>query len=568
MEVRSLDDIVLDEKIKQRIRPYFEKALAAGELGFEHDWQWKAYCDILTAIIKYKEELDASKEKINRYVIDYSSKQSPETILEMASIARTQIRTKLCLVDVESITNNLIRQIPELTRRITRYTPLIDIVYAKGLCSSSIQLHSLEVTLNETEKRIKKRMGQWVQIVNEGDEELLLCLQNFLPSLLDYYSSGDDVCIALSKIRTNSSEERTKIRQFLEVPCLGKYNYSMPLSLLARPEYTFRVGEVARIDEAIECASLPQIGNYQPIAVLGKGGFKTTYLAWDEVLEERVALKVMHASDGPSVRAGLYKLAEARGYTGDARKQEALARAFKDESQALRRITHDHIARFLGAGLNPVMYLAEEYIEGQTLEDITLSAKTQYQRFVLVQSLFQVAKALQYLHRNRIVHLDVKPANILIHPEIGAVLTDFGSCQVLPASGEAQLIKPTSRIYQAPEIMREDPITHATDYWMFGVTAYMVLTGHHPYCPELTLQLWHDLDPKDPRKDELADKFRRNIEDPEFKVSSLFELCDKQGLYAPSLLRIQNCLEIDCIRRTEVILDLADYNLHGDIRTK
>nr|XP_028606866.1 serine/threonine-protein kinase 17A isoform X3 [Podarcis muralis] len=95
----------------------------------------------------------------------------------------------------------------------------------------------------------------------------------------------------------------------------------------------------------------------------------------------------------------------------------------------------------------------------------------------------QILEGVSFLHRNNVVHLDLKPQNILLTSEspLGDVrIVDFGLSRVMKNSEELREIMGTPE-YVAPEILSYDPISTATDMWSIGVLAYVMLTGVSPF---------------------------------------------------------------------------------------
>lgn len=245
------------------------------------------------------------------------------------------------------------------------------------------------------------------------------------------------------------------------------------LGLLAELDRCPSFLERPLVDAALAAAvdagpSLPrQIGPYQVIGRLGRGGMGEVFLATRRVedLEQRVALKV--------IRHGMAT-------------DEVLAR-FRQERRILAQLDHPHIARLLDAGATDDgrPYFVMEYVIGEPIDVYCRRrgvAVDERLRLILA-----ISDAVQHAHRNLIVHRDIKPGNILVTDNGTPKLLDFGIGKVLagdPAdsgpqtSAEARLLTPD---YAAPEQIRGDPVTTATDVHGLGILLYQLLTGRHPY---------------------------------------------------------------------------------------
>jgi serine/threonine protein kinase/tetratricopeptide (TPR) repeat protein len=210
-----------------------------------------------------------------------------------------------------------------------------------------------------------------------------------------------------------------------------------------------------------------RLGAYRLNREIGHGGMGTVFLAAraDDQYQMRVAIKVIR-----------------RGMNSD-----AIVRRFRRERQILAALQHPQIARFFDGGVTDEgqPYLVMEYIDGQPIDEFCdsrrLGIDARLQLFRLVCS------AVQYAHRNLVVHQDIKPANILVTAEGIPKLLDFGVAKLLnPELGfipldqtvPAQAITPE---YASPEQVKGEPITTATDVYSLGVMLYRLLTGHHLY---------------------------------------------------------------------------------------
>ena len=207
------------------------------------------------------------------------------------------------------------------------------------------------------------------------------------------------------------------------------------------------------------------IGPYQVVGELGRGGMGTVYLAdrTDGQFEQRVALKLIK-----------------RGMDSD-----AILQRFLHERQILARLQHANVARLLDGGVSDQgqPYFAMEYIEGVPITRYCDSQRLSVSgRLRLFQ---QVCRAVRYAHRNLIVHRDLKPSNILV-TETGEVkLLDFGIAKLLDeetgaggATWTGGGLRAMTPEYAAPEQIRGEPVTTATDVYALGVVLYELLTGH------------------------------------------------------------------------------------------
>ena len=225
--------------------------------------------------------------------------------------------------------------------------------------------------------------------------------------------------------------------------------------------------------EPIEAADPEQllgrrVGPYRLQHLLGQGGMGEVYLALrdDAQYQQQVALKL--------VRPGLH--------TAD------VARRFRAERQILARLTHPHIARLLDGGVadDGRPYLVMEYVDG-----VPLTTFCDTHRLAIDERLRlfgKVCAAVQFAHRNLVVHRDLKPSNILVTDEGQVKLLDFGIAKLLDPEAEAvsvALTRADLRLmtpeYAAPEQVRGEAVTTATDVYALGVLLYELLTGHRPY---------------------------------------------------------------------------------------
>ena len=229
-------------------------------------------------------------------------------------------------------------------------------------------------------------------------------------------------------------------------------------------------------------AAVDRIGPYRIVGVLGHGGMGTVYLAErsDGQFEQRVAIKVLSsgAEGSPGMRASA-----SPGSPG-----ERIVRRFLAERQILAALDHPGIARLLDGGVTEEghPYFALEFVDGMPIDaycdEWRLPIRDRLELFRAV------CEAVQYAHQRLVVHRDLKPANILVSDDGRVKLLDFGIAKLLENDEDSRTLMLTETgvrwmtpRYAAPEQVRGEPVTTATDVYQLGVILYELLSGHRPY---------------------------------------------------------------------------------------
>jgi serine/threonine-protein kinase len=213
-----------------------------------------------------------------------------------------------------------------------------------------------------------------------------------------------------------------------------------------------------------------RVGPYRVIGELGRGGMGIVYRA------ER--------ADGEFVQVVAVKLVQRGPHSDD-----TTAR-FRRERQILAQLDHPSIAHLLDGGLHTDgrPYFAMELVEGEPIttycERRHLSIEARLQLFC------RVCDAVQYAHGRLIVHRDLKPANIFVTAAGELKLLDFGIAKLLTEDEAAQAIeltrqgqRPLTPAYAAPEQLRGEAVSTATDVYTLGVILFELLTGRRPPGP-------------------------------------------------------------------------------------
>ncbi|MDI1274026.1 serine/threonine-protein kinase [Polaromonas sp.] len=211
--------------------------------------------------------------------------------------------------------------------------------------------------------------------------------------------------------------------------------------------------------------SLNKLGRYDIIRVLGKGAMGLVYEARDPNLNRRVAIKTIKVENLSEEAAAEY---EAR---------------FRTEAHSAARLQHPHIVSVYDSDRHGDMaFLVMEFIQGEDLKH-HLDAGRRYSLEETLRMVRDLLSALDYAHRQNVVHRDVKPANLLIEADGRVKLTDFGVARIQDSS-EATRTQGTmvgTLKYMSPEQVQGLPIDARADLFAVGVVLYQLLTGKRPF---------------------------------------------------------------------------------------
>ncbi len=201
-------------------------------------------------------------------------------------------------------------------------------------------------------------------------------------------------------------------------------------------------------------------GRYKILKRLGSGGMATVYVAEDQELGRRVAIKILnskHASD------------------------EQFVERFRREASSAASLSHSNIVQIYDRGnAEGTYYIAMELIEGRTLKELLIE-RGPSPIPVAVNYARQILAALRFAHRNGVVHRDIKPHNVLVDEEGRVKVADFG----IARAGASEMTEVGSIIgtaqYLSPEQARGAPVDASSDLYSVGVVLYELLTGEAPY---------------------------------------------------------------------------------------
>ena len=206
-----------------------------------------------------------------------------------------------------------------------------------------------------------------------------------------------------------------------------------------------------------------QLGDYDVLRRLGKGGMAEVYLAEQHSLGRKVAVKVLRSE-----------------YASDSN----YVRRFQNEARAVASLVHANIVQIYEVGcIDGIHFLAQEYVPGQTLKQL-VSRNGPLPVSQAVSILRQVAAALSRASQQKMVHRDIKPENILLTPSGEAKVADFGLARVV-SDEQADMTQVGmtmgTPLYMSPEQVEGRSLDPRSDIYSCGVMAFYMLAGRPPF---------------------------------------------------------------------------------------
>ena len=236
----------------------------------------------------------------------------------------------------------------------------------------------------------------------------------------------------------------------------------------------------------VKPSSLPpdtMIGGYRIVRKVAAGGFGVVYLAVDTegqqlAIKEYLPSSLVSRAPGallPTIapeKLSLYRLG---------------LKSFFEEGRALAQISHPSVVSVMNFFReNETVYMVMNYLEGASLQDFIVTArdlkKSKVFRESTIRSLFdEILRGLRIVHQHKMLHLDIKPANIFITDDNRAVLIDFGAAREV-LSKEGNFVRPMyTPGFAAPEMYRRDTkMGPWTDIYAIGACIYACMQGYPP----------------------------------------------------------------------------------------
>ncbi|MEM7539996.1 MAG: serine/threonine-protein kinase [Pseudomonadota bacterium] len=213
-----------------------------------------------------------------------------------------------------------------------------------------------------------------------------------------------------------------------------------------------------------------RLGKYEVVEEIARGSMGTVFLGHDPYIDRPVAIKVAHAEQLNDEESG-----------------DRFRKMFFIEAHTAGRLTHPNIIGIYDAGVDgEACYIIMEWIEdGLTLKEYT-RADNLLPLEKVVEIVFKCAKALDYAHKQGVIHRDIKPTNILVTKDVDVKIGDFSIAHLtkMDSTETMPMGLVGSPRYMSPEQVTEDYITSQTDLFSLGVIMYELLSGKHPFSAE------------------------------------------------------------------------------------
>ncbi len=207
-----------------------------------------------------------------------------------------------------------------------------------------------------------------------------------------------------------------------------------------------------------------QLGDYQLLRRLGRGGMADVYLAKQGSLRRNIALKILKP---------------------DLAKDASYVKRFQREAQAAANLVQANIVQIYEVGeVEGFHFIAQEYVQGRNLKQY-LNRYGAVEPVMAVNVIRQCALALQKAGELHVIHRDIKPENIMLSTKGEVKITDFGLARINNSASKQALtsvgITMGTPLYMSPEQVEGTAIDQRSDIYSLGVTAYHMLAGHPPF---------------------------------------------------------------------------------------
>jgi serine/threonine-protein kinase len=292
-------------------------------------------------------------------------------------------------------------------------------------------------------------------VVSEEARRNATLYGNLADAEVRYYRLTDEYVARLPELVRHSESDRADLGMpdppERDATTVIRYHSTTSTAIPEAVRVTRRAAPIARLGDRYEVRDL-----------IGQGGMGAVYSGRDLRTGEAIAVKMLHR--------------------GLADNEEVLAR-FRREAEIGMRIRHRNVVRTLALVDEPEHALIMELVTGSSLQD-ELAELEPLPAQVAVRIAQDLGEALRYLHAQHLSRIDLKPANIILHPSRGAVVIDLGLARGL--HNDASTITATGALigtpaYMSPEQVRGEEADIRSDLFSLGLLLYQCLAGRSPY---------------------------------------------------------------------------------------
>src|SRR5215470_4342162 len=224
---------------------------------------------------------------------------------------------------------------------------------------------------------------------------------------------------------------------------------------------------------------ISSLGKYEIRREIGRGAMGVVYEGYDPAIKRIVALKTIRADQLVGEQA------------------DSIVARFRREAQAAGRLNHPNIVSIYDLGEdNGVWFIAMEFVQGRELK-ACFEANERFKTTDIVRIMSQILGALDYSHRQGVVHRDVKPANIFLLPDGSVKVADFGIAHIESSNLTQVGTVMGTPSYMSPEQIMGLPVDGRSDLFSAGVILYQFLTGERPFAGSATATM-HKVLKEDP----------------------------------------------------------------------
>ncbi|MEO0369634.1 MAG: protein kinase, partial [Pseudomonadota bacterium] len=256
---------------------------------------------------------------------------------------------------------------------------------------------------------------------------------------------------------------------------------------------------------------------YEVLELIGRGAMGLVYLVQDRDLDEKAALKLLPHD--------LFNKSNAV--------------SIKEEIRLARRITHRNILRTFDMGnWQNYTYISMEYVAGYDLDQLLKRSGSQ-DKYIAILMGRQICSAMNAAHEEGVIHLDLKPGNMMVNQQGILKIMDFGLARSIANKGGKSVARNSMQLmgtprFMAPEQFLNEEIDHRTDIYSIGIILYTLITGsppfsHNDYMKLAEMHVHHELPKMQGADIESLEKIiqKATEKDPDARYQSVREMLDQ-----------------------------------------